>query len=53
MNMTLNSENSILGVALVVRGTRTRPDYLVNRVPKKLRGHPGKKLLKNREIHVK
>ena len=24
-------------------GTGTRPDYLVNRVPKKLRGHPGGK----------
>ena len=26
-----------------LEGTGTRPDYLVNRVPKKLRGHPGKK----------
>ena len=25
-------------------GTGTLPDYLVNRVPKKLRGHPGKKI---------
>jgi len=25
-------------------GTGTRPDYLVNRVPKILRGHPGKKI---------
>jgi len=25
-------------------GTGTRPDYLVNRVPKKMRGHPGKKI---------
>ena len=25
-------------------GTGTRPDYLVNRVPKKLKNHPGKKI---------
>ena len=26
-----------------IEGNGTRPDYLANRVPKKLRGHPGKK----------
>jgi len=34
-------------------GTGTRPDYLVNLVPKKLRGRPGKKLLRNRERVVR
>ena len=33
-------------------GTGTRPDYVVNRYEKKLRGHSGKKLHKNREIVV-
>ena len=28
------------------------PDYLVNRVPKKLRGYPGEKFIRNREIAV-
>jgi len=44
MRASTQSEGVILYYLRRNEGTGTRPDYLVNRGPKKLRGHSGEKI---------